>query len=309
MVVSAQEAEKGQECCAYMGIYMEDLTARMKEKAGYPHEKGVLISNVAPGGPAQKAGIESGDICYSFDGVKVQDSGQLAKLVKERKAGDKIAVVMFREGKEKKLFVTLERRAPVPAVKDALGAYTVVDMDEMLKDAYKSSGKLYLKSFMKGHLGMALLDLNEDIAPYFGAKEGDGALVYSVEKGSPAEKAGIRGGDVIAGVNGTAVEGASCVTSELSDIEKGDKVALEVLRKGIKKTYTLEADGSYASTGVFIAPFDQGVYKVKKAPAPPEWVEAEKSKEEALKLKEEMKVLKERLKELEERLGEVEKKE
>lgn len=308
-VVSAQEAEKGQECCAYIGIFMEDLTARLKEKAGYPHETGVMIAKVAPGGPAEKAGIRDGDIFYTFDGVKTEDAAQLGKLVRERKAGDKVAVVLFREGKEKKLFVTLDRREPVPAVKDALGAYSVIDTDAMLKDAYRSAGRMYVKAMVKGHLGMVLLDLNDDIAPYFSVKNGAGALVYSVEKGSPAEKAGIRGGDVIASVNGASVETVECVTSGLSDIEKGDKVTLDVLRKGVKKTYVLEADESVASTSVFIAPFDQDVYKVKKAPAPPAGLEAEKSKEEALKLKEEMKVLQERLKELEERLGEVEKRE
>lgn len=307
-VAGAQEAEKGKECCAYMGIYMEELTARIKDKASYPHATGVLIANVAPGGPAEKAGIESGDIVYLFDGVKVGDATQLAKLVKERKAGDNVAVVIFREGKEKKLSVTLDRRDP-QAVKDALGAYTVVDMDQALRDAYRSAGRVYMKSMMKGHLGMVLLDLNDDIAPYFGVKNGAGALVYAVEKGSPAEKAGIKGGDVIASVNGGAVETVECVTSGLADIEKGDKVTLEILRKGVKKSYVLEADETYASAGVFIAPFDQGAIKVKKAPAPPDWVEAEMSKEEALKLKEEMKVLKERLKELEERLGDVEKRE
>jgi serine protease Do len=288
---------------------MEELTPRLKEKASYPHARGVLITNVMPGGPAEKAGIESGDICYLFDGVEVEDAPQLAKLVKERKAGEKVAVVVFREGKEKRFFVTLERRDPLPAVKDPLGAYSVVDMDAMLKDAYKSAGKVYVKAMVKGHLGMVLLDLNDDIAPYFSVKKGAGALVYSVEKGSPAEEAGIRGGDVIASVNGDGVETVECVTSELSGIAKGDKVALEVLRKGVKKSYVLEADESVASTGVFIAPFDQDVYKVKKAPVPPAWIEADKSAEEALKLKEEMKALKERLKELENRLGEVEKRE
>jgi membrane-associated protease RseP (regulator of RpoE activity) len=309
VVGGAQEAENGKECCAYLGIYMDDLTTRMKEKASYPHAKGVLITSVYPGGPAEKAGIEGGDICYSFDGVKVEDPAQIAKLVKERKAGDKVAVVIFRKGKEKKLFVTLERREPEPSVKDALGAYTIVDMDEMLKDAYRSAGRVYVKSMMKGHLGMVLLDLNDDIAPYFNVKSSAGALVYTVEKGSPAEKAGIKGGDVIASVNGGAVETVECVTSELADIEKGDKVTLEILRKGVKKSYVLEADETYASAGVFIAPFDQGTIKVKKAPAPPDWIEAEKSKEEAQKLKEAMKALKERLKELEERLGDVEKRE
>ncbi len=307
-VGGAQEVEKGKECCAYMGIYMDDLSARIKEKASYPHANGVLITNVAPGGPAEKAGIESGDIVYLFDGVKVEDAMQLGKLVKGHQVGDNVPVVIFRDGKEKKLTVKLERRDP-QTVKDALGAYVTVDMEDVLKDAYRSAGNVYVKSMMKGHLGMVLLDLNDDIAPYFSVKKSAGALVYVVEKGSPAEKAGIKGGDVIAGVDGAAVESVECVTSGLADIEKGDKVTLEILRRGVKKSCVLEADETHPSVGMFIAPFDQGTIKAKKAPPPPEWLEANRSKEEAQKLREEMKVLQERLKELEERLGDVEKRE
>ena len=309
VIVSGGETEKGKECCTYMGIFMDELTARMKEKAGYPHATGVFISSVAPDGPAEKAGIEDGDICYLFNGVKVEDPAHLGKLVRERKEGEKVAVVIYREGKEKKLFVKLDRRAPLPSIKDELGAYSVKDLSEILSDAYKSTNKLYLKSCARGHLGMALMDLNEDIAPYFSVKKGEGVLVFSVETDSPAAKAGIKGGDVVASVNGSAVGTASDIIGELAEIEKGDKVSFDVLRKGVKKSFELEADEGFGTSRIFVAPFEHSGVKIKRAPSPPVWVEAEKSADEALKLKEEMKALKERLKDLEERLGNVEKKE
>jgi predicted metalloprotease with PDZ domain len=153
------------------------------------------------------------------------------------------------------------------------------------------------------------VDLNEDLAPYFSVKKGEGVLVFSVEAESPAAKAGIKGGDVIVSVNGVAVGASGDVSGELAGIEKGDMVSLDVLRKGVKKSYELMADADVASSRIFVAPFEQSGIKIKKAPAAPVWVEADKSAQEALKLKEEMKALKERLKDLEERLGEVEKKE
>jgi predicted metalloprotease with PDZ domain len=309
IIASGDETEKGKDCCTYLGVFMEELTASMKEKAGYPHGTGVVISRVAPGGPAEKAGVEGGDICYLFNGVKVEDPAHLAKLVRERKAGEKVAVVIYREGEEKKLSVKLDHQVPIPSIKDGFGSYSSEDLSKIMGDEYKSVGRLYLQSATRGHLGMALVDLNEDLAPYFSVKKGEGVLVFSVEGESPAAKAGIKGGDVIVGVNGVAVSASSDISGELADIEKGDKVSLDVLRRGVKKSYEIEADASLATSQLFVAPFEQSVRKIKKTPGPQIWVEADKSGDEARKLKEEMKALKERLKDLEERLGNVEKKE
>ncbi|MFA4947152.1 MAG: PDZ domain-containing protein [Candidatus Krumholzibacteriia bacterium] len=309
VVVSGGETEKGKDCCTYLGIFMDELTAGMKEKAGYPHETGVVISSVAPGGPAERAGIEGGDICYLFNGVKVEDPASLGKLVKERKAGEKIAMVIYREGKEKKLFVKLDQRAPLSSINDELGAISVEDLNKIMGDSYKSANKLYLQSATRGRLGMALVDLNEDLAPYFGVKKGEGVLVFSVEEESPAAKAGIKGGDVIVSVNGVAVGASSHISSALAELEKGDTVSLDVLRRGVKKSYGLEAGEGFGTSRIFVAPFEQSGIKIKKAPAPPAWIEADRSADEARKLKEEMKALQVRLKDLEERLGNIEKKE
>ena len=113
VTVSGGETEKGKECCTYLGIFMDELTAGMKEKAGFPHETGVVISSVAPGGPAEKAGVEGGDICYLFNGVKVEDPAQLGKLVRERKAGEKVAMVDLPGGeREEALREARESRVP-----------------------------------------------------------------------------------------------------------------------------------------------------------------------------------------------------
>ena len=203
----------------------------------------------------------------------------------------------------------LENRASLPSPKDEFGAYTVEDLGKMMVDASKSAGKLYMQSATRGHLGMALVDLNEDLAPYFSVKKGEGVLVFSVEEKSPAAEAGIKGGDVIVSVNGTAVGASGDIGGALAELEKGDMVSLDVLRKGVKKSYELEADEGIGTSRIFVAPFEQSGIKIKKAPAPHTWVEADKGGDDARKLKEEMKALKERLKDLEERLGNVEKKE
>ncbi len=307
VVASGGETEKGKGCCTYMGVFMDELTPRMKEKAAYPRETGVFISSVAPGGPAEKAGIENGDICHLFNGVKVENPAHLATLVRERQAGEKIAVVVYREGKEKKLFVKLDHRAPLPSIRDEFGSYSVEDLSKIMGDAYKPAGKLHLQSVARGYLGMSLVDLNEDLAPYFGVKKGEGVLVFSVEVESPAAKAGIKGGDVIASVNGVAVGTSGDLTGELAELKKGDMVSLDLLRKGVRKSFKIEAGEGFGTSRIVVAPFEQAGIKIRKAPSarPDE----ERSADAALKLKEEMKALKQRLKDLEERLGNMEKRE
>jgi predicted metalloprotease with PDZ domain len=307
VVVSGGDSEKVNECCTYLGIFMDELTARMKEKAGYTHEKGVMITSVSPGRPAEKAGIEDGDICYLFDGAKVEDPVQLAKLVRAHKAGDKVAIVVYRDGKEQKLFAKLETRAPLPTLNDELGAYSVQDLSKLLGSASKSASRLYMQSLARGHLGMLLADLNDDLAPYFGVKKEEGVLVIDTEWDSPAAKAGIKAGDVIVKVDGTAISTIADITDELSDVEKGDTVSLDVLRKGAKKSFTVKADEALGMSRILVAPFEPSGIKVEKTPSSSVWLEKGTKDDEARKLKQEMKALQERLKDLEDRLGKIEK--
>jgi predicted metalloprotease with PDZ domain len=127
--------------------------------------------------------------------------------------------------------------------------------------------------------------------------------VLEVEAESAAERAGIRGGDVIVALNGVSVAGSDEVAEELSKLDKGDSLSIEIVRKGIRKSLTLEIEQAMGLQRLFISPFEQGKDKVESF----EW--KMKDSDEAAKLKEEMKALKERLKELEDRLDKAEKRE
>jgi serine protease Do len=77
-----------------------------------------------------------------------------------------------------------------------------------------------------------LWDLNEQLGQYFGVEGGEGALVAELDQDGPAYKAGLRAGDVIAGIDGAKIEDKEDVSEALAEKEEGDEVKIEVLRKG-----------------------------------------------------------------------------
>ncbi|HYY15938.1 MAG TPA: PDZ domain-containing protein, partial [Gammaproteobacteria bacterium] len=84
----------------------------------------------------------------------------------------------------------------------------------------------------RGSLGIQLQDLNADLAEAFGISNQQGAVIVNTLPGTPAQKAGLQAGDVIVSVNGRPVQNASAVRNAIGLMQVGDRVALEVMRKG-----------------------------------------------------------------------------
>ncbi|MDD4856693.1 MAG: PDZ domain-containing protein [Candidatus Krumholzibacteria bacterium] len=297
-----EDERSSKDCCAYMGVTLNELTARMRSKADYPYKTGVLISGVEKGSPAEMADLQENDIVYLFNGTKVEDSAELASLVRKQEPGDRVQLSIYRDGKENKITVILGKRELQKMVSEDFGKYSK-ELSRAMGDVGRSAAHLYRRArFMRGNLGMALADLNDDLAPYFNAKTGGGALIIDVEAESAAGKAGIKGGDVIVKLNGDAVAGVDDVIDALAELDKGDTASIEITRKGTRKTFELEVEGDFGSTQIYIAPFERGG-------ADEESIDRRTpiKENESARLKEEMKDLKERLRKLEDRLNEEEK--
>jgi predicted metalloprotease with PDZ domain len=289
---------------AYLGVYMDELTQRMKDKLKFPHESGVLVTKIEEGSPAEKAGLLQEDILYLFNGVAVKDAGHLASLVRAEKPGSKVALVIYRDGSKKRITVTLGERKKPAIITDDFGAYNE-ELKQAMRDAKKSMTTVYKESLMmKGRLGMVLHDLSEELGEYFDVKKGGGALVLDVETDSPAGKAGIRSGDVIIALNGEAVTDVEDFMDALSEASDVDTVSIDVIRKGAKRTIELDVESGSDSYNLLIAPFERSKV-IRKEPVEEYFLK--RNRDDAAKLKEEMKTLQERLQELEDRLGEVEK--
>ena len=90
----------------------------------------------------------------------------------------------------------------------------------------------------RGKLGVAVQEVNEDIAQSFGRKQSGGALVSSVEKGGPAEKAGFKLGDILTRVDGKEINRAGDLSLAVWNAKPGAKIELEIWREGAKQSLT-----------------------------------------------------------------------
>jgi serine protease Do len=167
-----QLKEKGKVTRGWLGVYIQRLTPETAESLGIPGRQGALVSDVTSGGPAEKAGIRSGDVIVGFDGKEIRDQHDLPQVVALTKPGKSVEVRLLREGKETTVAVTIALMEGEPG-KPAGG-------HEISKD-----------------LGLTVQDITPEIAQRFEIGNTKGVVVTGVADGTPAEDAGFNEGDIV----------------------------------------------------------------------------------------------------------------
>ena len=208
----------------YLGVSIEKMSPGDKEEFGVKF--GVLVTKATKGEAAEKAGIKKYDVIQYFNGEKMRRPGDLMGIVRENKPGSQAKIKLVRDGKEKEFTVTLGE------LKFKSHSFKWKDKD----------GKKFLFVSGRAFLGVHLQDLNKDLAEYFGVKEDGGVLILKVSADTPAEKAGLKAGDVIVKFNDKNISNAGDVTKILADLKKGDKVDIQIIRHKNKKTVKAELD-------------------------------------------------------------------
>ncbi len=212
----------------WLGIRLQELTPGLREALDVKDREGILVSDVVEDSPAEKAGIKPGDIIFKIDDLNIDDSGSLVDYVRKLDPGDKVRIHFLRDGKKKSETVKLEQRD--------------VDVHKILS---AGKGEPWVTAFNvsgRPRIGVVVQPMDEDLASYFDVKEDEGVLVVRVVEDSPAEEAGLKGGDVIVEVADEKVESAEDIREAVGDFEAGDEVAVRVVRKGDTKTFKVTLD-------------------------------------------------------------------
>jgi serine protease Do len=191
---------------AEIGVSVRDVDTRDAEKQKI--DGGVLLDEVRPDSPAAKAGLKRSDIIVQFDGERVRSARQFSRLVQETAAGRAVKATVVRDGKRLDVEIAPSDREAFGWDDERLGDR----IRERLGDVDMFADQLPAFDFhfdmpsmsARGHLGITVQTLSNQLAEYFGAKEG--VLVTSVSEGSAAARAGIRAGDVITSVDGARVQ-------------------------------------------------------------------------------------------------------
>jgi serine protease Do len=283
----------------WLGVYLQDINRDIKEAMDLESKRGALIAGVVEESPAEEAGIEEEDVIVEFDGEKVRSSSSLTRLVKKHSPGDEITLKVVREGKEKKIIVTLGKRPKEEFIYE-------YDVEPLLELKKGKSPEVHFWGFHSGgRIGVRVQDLSDQLGDYFGVEDAEGVLVTEVEDDMPAEKAGLKAGDVIVEADGDKVDDTQELREIISEKEEGNKVEIKVIRDRTPRSFNVEVEeGESWSSGDLKGLKELRVLAPEKVDAPRMILKEEFSSE----LEEEMEELKEELEELKEELQELRKK-
>jgi serine protease Do len=206
---------------------------------------GVLIEEVRPDSPAEKAGLKRSDVVVEFDGERVRSVRQFGRLIQETPPGRMVKATVVRDGQRKELQITPQEGRGV------LGR-GLPDGDllrEPQRELERMRGQLPpgfnfrfdLPEILSGRrLGITVEELTDQLAKHFGATEG--VLITSVTDGSAASRAGLEAGDVITSIDGRSVRSGDDLMRALRDAKTDDvKIAIVRARKETIVTVKLDA--------------------------------------------------------------------
>ncbi len=228
----------------WIGVYTQEIDKDLQEAFDLSRNEGALVVDVVDDSPADEAGLRRKDIIVKFNGKDVDDPDDLIGLVEDTKIGDKAEVVFIRKGKEQKAEIEVARRPRHD--------YDVITYGPGKK--YSKSRSYYFSGRSDAYIGVAIQDLNDQLGDYFGIKNGEGILVTEVFEDSPAEKAGIKAGDVIIRADNEEVARTSDLRDIIADHEEGDTIEIEFIRRGDKQSLKVEIEEDPYGSNAFMSP-------------------------------------------------------
>jgi serine protease Do len=228
----------------WLGVEIDEVTTQKAKDLKLPAVRGVVVEEVEPDSPAAKAGLKENDVILQYDNHSVEGTVQFRRLVRETPPGRSVSLTVMRNGQTQTLSVELADRS----------AYYEKRMRGMTRDFGKTfafsapnfefHGPEMFTLMNSGGpvLGIEAEDLSGQLGAYFGAPGDSGVLVRSVREGTPAQKAGLKAGDVITKVNGAAVKSVSELRDQLREKREQKTVTLGVLRKGSEMNVSVDIE-------------------------------------------------------------------
>lgn len=203
------QLKQGKVTRGYLGMGIVDVNEDIKNSYNLPDSRGVLVQTVEPGKPADKAGIQHGDIVVEVDGKPINNNRQLIDYISYLPVGTKVNVTVLRGGQRKTLTATTQQRGD--------------ESDKSEEPEAARSGPV------RNKLGMSISDLTPQLRENYGIPEATrGVIVTDVKEVSAAGEANIGEGDVISEVQGEAITNVDQFRTAIDRVRSGQTIRMYV---------------------------------------------------------------------------------
>ena len=213
--VTDQLKQYGRTKRGWLGVLIQEVSNEIAESLDMKSAKGALVSSATKGGPAEKAGVKTGDVIIMFNNIEIKNMKQLPKVVASTSVGESVPVVILRDGKELTLNVTL-------------GELELAEKENLIGKTSKKDSKA--KEYDK--LGFTAEELSNQNKSKFNLKDIDvGIVITSVKNDSSAQQAGLIPGMVIIRVGQIEVNSLDIIDEAIKNAIKQKRKALLLLVK------------------------------------------------------------------------------
>jgi serine protease Do len=208
------QLKEGKVVRGWLGVVIQQVTSELKDKLKLSTEKGALVADVVEGGPAEKAGIERGDVIITFDGKDINESDDLPYIVASTPVGKTVTVEVMRKGERKSIQVKIG------------------ELEEEEKPQVASEAR--------PNLGLTVREITPELARNFGLSETSGVVIVQVQANSPAQEAGLAPGDLILELDQVEVKDLEQFNKMTEGYKAGDTVLFLIKRRGSTLYLTLK---------------------------------------------------------------------
>jgi len=221
---------------SYLGVDISDVTTERLSALKLKEEKGVEVTMVDQDAPAGKAGIKEHDVILTMNGTAIESGAQLRRMIHEMPPGRVVSFGLSRDGQPVTVKVQLADKH------NEFARHGVGDIHVNIPEIHIPEINIptfdWVVTTRSERSGLMVENITPQLGDFFGVKNGNGVLVRSVDKGSRAEKAGLRAGDIIVKVNDEPVHDTSDFSHAVRSREKGS-VSVGVIRDKKEQNLTL----------------------------------------------------------------------
>jgi serine protease Do len=201
-----QLKSSGEVTRGWLGVGIQDISKEVGEYYGIETKQGVLVTEVFPGDPADKAGIMPQDIILSINGQAVGTAREITGMIADIGIDETIKIKVLRNGKARTFKVKIAKR----------------------EDARIAARKTHKEK--QAELGIRVAEVTTETARRFKLKDAKGVIVVGVEPDSKAEEAGVRMHDIIKEINHNSIKTVNDLNKVISEIQKGETVNMFIWR-------------------------------------------------------------------------------